>query len=313
LYFIRKCLSSTRRTKQVGIELGTYNTPLRYPGGKQKIAPFIAEIIKCNKLEGTEYVEPYAGGAGVAINLLVNGVVSSIRLNDSCLSVYSFWKTAIEMPEWLCRKILNSSLTIDEWKRQREIIRNWSQHSREEVGFATLYLNRCNRSGILSGGVIGGLSQTGKWKMDARFSRQEMIRRIETIASLRDTIFVTNLDAEEFLEIYSLTESRNSFIYCDPPYVKKADRLYLNHYGLEDHRRIANTIQKLKNPYWVVSYDNNELISDIYSKRKKFVYNLQYNARRAYLGSELFIFSDQLLVPGRSSIEPIDSALQLVC
>lgn len=292
--------------------MGTYNTPLRYPGGKQKIAPFIAEIIKCNKLEGTEYVEPYAGGAGVAIELLVNGVVSSIRLNDSCLSVYSFWKTAIETPEWLCRKILNSSLTIDEWKRQREIIRNWSEYSYEEVGFATLYLNRCNRSGILSGGVIGGLNQTGKWKMDARFSRQEMIRRIETIASFRDNIFVSNLDAEEFLEIYALTDSTDSFIYCDPPYVKKADRLYLNHYSLEDHRRIAITIQKLRNPYWVVSYDNNELVSDIYSNRKKFTYDLQYNARRAYLGSELFIFSDQLLVPVRSSIKPIDRALQLV-
>jgi DNA adenine methylase len=312
MYFVRKCLSATRRTQQLGIELAIYNTPLRYPGGKQKIAPFIAEIIKCNKLEETEYVEPYAGGAGVAIELLVKGVVGSVRLNDSCLSVYSFWKTAVEKPEWLCRKILNSSLTIDEWKKQREIIRNSSEHSFEEVGFATLYLNRCNRSGILSGGVIGGLNQTGKWKMDARFSRQEMIMRIEAIASLRDNIFVTNLDAEEFLGIYALTDSRSSFIYCDPPYVKKADRLYLNHYSLDDHRRIANTIQKLENPYWVVSYDNNELISDIYSKRKKFVYDLQYNARRAYLGSELFIFSDQLLVPDRSTIVPIDRALQLV-
>ena len=290
--------------------MATYNTPLRYPGGKQKIAPFVREIILENGLQGISYIEPYAGGAGVAIELLLSGIVGKILLNDSCLSVYSFWNTVLKDPEWLCKKISLASLTIEEWKKQREILRNRVDYSISEIGFATLYLNRCNRSGILSGGVIGGLEQNGYWKMDARFSRKELIRRIEAIANNGDRISVSNKDAEIFIDEYNTSSKSSAFLYCDPPYLKKADRLYLNHYLPDDHKRIAEKIQSIEKEYWIVSYDSSEYIANLYGQRKKFIYNLQYNARRAYLGSELFIFSDALSIPKCSEIKAIDSVLQ---
>ena len=163
--------------------MSKFRTPLRYPGGKQKLAPFIAEVIKANGLEGGEYAEPYAGGAGVAIELLLSGLVSKVHLNDSSYPIYAFWRSILKNPELFCRKISGASLTIEEWKRHRQILKNPKDHELIDLGFSAFFLNRCNRSGILTAGVIGGLSQTGQWHMDARFPRNELIRRIELIAT----------------------------------------------------------------------------------------------------------------------------------
>jgi len=289
--------------------MSVINTPLRYPGGKQKIAPFITEILETNNICDCNYIEPYTGGAGVAINLLLSKKVRSIHLNDKSISIYSFWKTLLENTEWLCKKILTTPLNIEEWKKQRNIFRNTEDHCIEDIGFATFYLNRCNRSGILNGGVIGGLEQNGNWKMDARFSRKNLILRIEAIANFKKKIKITKYDAEVlFSKIYK--NSQKNFIYCDPPYLSKGDKLYLNYYTQDDHKRISKTIQSIKKDYWVVSYDFNDYISNLYRKRKKIIYNLQYNASTAYLGQELFIFSDKLNIPNKSIIHQINLGIK---
>jgi DNA adenine methylase len=289
--------------------MSTLSTPLRYPGGKQKIAPFITEILQLNNISDSNYIEPYAGGAGIAINLLLNKKVKSIHLNDKCIPIYSFWKTLIKEPEWLCKKIILSSLNIEEWKKQREIIKNLNKYSIEEIGFAAFYLNRCNRSGILNGGIIGGLNQDGIWKMDARFEKKSLINRIEAIANESSAIKVTKYDAELLIAKLA-NDKKNSFIYYDPPYLSKGEKLYLNHYTREDHNRISKLIQKIKGKYWIVSYDNNDYITDLYKERRKFVYYLQYNASKVYLGQELFIFSDNLIIPQKSSNPQINFGLK---
>jgi DNA adenine methylase len=291
--------------------MSTLSTPLRYPGGKQKIASFIVEILQCNNICDINYVEPYAGGAGVAINLLLSKKVKTIHLNDKCIPIYSFWKTLINESEWLCKKILLSSLNIEEWKKQREIIKNVDKHSLEEIGFATFYLNRCNRSGILNGGIIGGLNQDGIWKMDARFNKKSLINRIESIANVSKSIKVTKYDAETLIGKLANSKKR-SFIYFDPPYLSKGYKLYLNHYTSEDHKRISKLIQKIKNNYWIVSYDSDDYITDLYKKRKKFYYNLQYNTSKVYLGQEVFIFSDNIKIPQKSILPQINFSLKKI-
>ncbi|HEX8363508.1 MAG TPA: DNA adenine methylase [Longimicrobium sp.] len=280
-------------------------TPLRYPGGKQKLTPFIAEILAENDLVGGHYVEPYAGGAGVAIELLLSGYVNNIHLNDSALPVYAFWNSVITQPESLCRMIASASLTVDEWKYRREIVRAPEGHSELEVGFSTLYLNRCNRSGVLTGGLIGGLSQTGKWLMDARFPRNELIRRVEVIAARAESITIHRQDAEDFVKGYVSDLPIDTFVYCDPPYFEKSNRLYLNHYRPDDHRRIAEVIQTELSRPWIVSYDNAPEILEFYKVRRSFTYNLQYNASRAYQGREIFVFSDDVHIPRESALANI--------
>ena len=288
-----------------------YGTPLRYPGGKQKLAPFISEIIHANNLVGCEYAEPYAGGAGVAVNLLLNGTVSRVHLNDVSPPIYAFWKSILNKSDDFCRKIASVSLTVEEWRRQREILARHSEFSQFEVGFSLFYLNRCNRSGIPSGGLIGGLSQIGDWLMDARFPRAELIRRVETIAAKKKSILVKKQNAEVFVKEYLPTISRNALIYCDPPYFRKADRLYLNYYNPEDHKRVANVIQKHIRHHWIVSYDGAPEILRHYRERRHFLYDLQYNAHKAYKGKEVFFFSDKLILPETSAIDPIAAGIKL--
>lgn len=292
--------------------MATYKTPLRYPGGKQRLWRFLDEVLSENKLLGGHYVEPYAGGAGIAMELLLRERVSTVHLNDSCVAVHAFWNSILNEPERFCRKVSRASLTIEEWKRQRDIFKTRKTADQFDVGFAMFYLNRCNRSGILTGGVIGGLAQTGPWKIDARFPRNELITRIEVIASKRKNIKLRNWDAQKFLTEYVPRLPKQSLIYCDAPYFHKGNRLYPNYYKSKDHALIANTVQcSLKRP-WVVSYDSCEEIASLYSGARSFRYQVQYNAAQAYKGSELFIFSDCLTIPTTSSISAVNEALRHV-
>lgn len=285
-------------------------TPLRYPGGKQRLAPFILEILRENNLVGGDYVEPYAGGAGVAIDLLLGGHVSKVHINDSSLPIYAFWRSILVHTEEFNRLVSETPLNVDEWTKRRSIVQNPDKYGLLEVGFSTFYLNRCNRSGVLTGGLIGGLAQTGKWNMDARFPREGLIRRIEDIATKKDSVVVTRYDAEDFIFNHIPHLPEKSFIYCDPPYFRQPSRLYLNRYKLEDHARLAAVIQQHLHRKWVVSYDGAVELLILYSERKKFLYDLQYNARRAYKGKEVFIFSDAVRIPRSSSLHFVDRALR---
>lgn len=289
--------------------MSRYRTPLRYPGGKQKLTPFIREILKENDCIGGDYVEPYAGGAGVALELLLDGHVKHIHLNDSFYPLFAFWNSILTQPEAFCRLIFTASLTIDEWKKRRTLVREPERHSELEVGFSMFFLNRCNRSGVLSGGVIGGLNQVGQWKIDARFTRNELIRRIESIAEKRESITLTNLDAETYISKNIPKLPRKTFVYCDPPYFEKSGRLYTNVYKPEDHVRVANLIQEKLRRKWIVSYDGVFEILSYYAKRKAFLYDLQYNASKVYKGREVFIFSDEIRIPTESSMPNISEAI----
>ena len=286
-----------------------YRTPLRYPGGKQRLAKFVAEILEHNNAVGWSYAEPYAGGAGVAMELLVDRKVKHVHLNDSSVHVYAFWKAMLSSPETFCRRISRASLTVESWRRHREIVRHPERHGIDDVGFSTFFLNRCNRSGVLRGGLIGGLGQVGEWLIDARFPRNELIKRVEAIAARRRSISITNLDAEAFMERRVNRLPMHTLVYCDPPYFSRAERLYLNVYEPEDHARLAQMIQRRLRRPWLVSYDSDARIEALYGKRRQFRYSLQYSANRSYQGRELFIFSDKLKTPSESVVPYISRGL----
>jgi DNA adenine methylase len=287
-----------------------YRTPLRYPGGKQRLAPFVAEVLQKNDAIGWNYVEPYAGGAGVAMELLLNRKVGHVYLNDSSIHIYAFWKAVLSDPETFCRRISRASLTLETWRSHREVVRHPEQHDLTDLGFSTFYLNRCNRSGILNAGVIGGLAQRGQWRIDARFPRNELIKRVEAIAARARHITATNMDAELFMVRRVNALAPETLVYCDPPYFARADRLYLNSYLPKDHTRLAQVIQSKLHRPWIVSYDGHPTIISLYRKRRKFRYSLQYSAIRTYAGSEVFLFSDSLLIPSTSALPDIAKALR---
>ncbi|MDC5459233.1 DNA adenine methylase [Acinetobacter baumannii] len=283
-----------------------FNTPLRYPGGKGKITSSIRLLLEHNGLVGSNYIEPYAGGAGVAINLLLENIVSSIHINDLNFPVYCFWETLKNNPEYLCKKIKDTDISMDEWYRQNAIFKNYQSFDIKEIAFSTFFLNRTNRSGILQAGVIGGKKQAGIWKLDTRFNKENLIRRIEKIGSFSEKIKVTNLDAKDLIKNISHTCSDDSFIYMDPPYYKKGKGLYQNFYEHKDHLLIAELIQTSNIKNWIVSYDHNFNITEFYKNKKNIIYNLSYTAQQKYKGAEVIFFSDNVDIPKNLPLQVIE-------
>lgn len=238
-------------------------SPLRYPGGKTKIYSHIRFVLEENKLLGGTYAEPFAGGAGVALKLLLKGDVQAILINDYDPAIYAFWKSAIYKSDEFCELIRSTPVTIEEWHKQRKIFSSLPKDNELELGFSTFFLNRTNVSGILTGGVIGGIEQEGNYTLSARYNKENLVKKIKRIAERKDSIYISRLDAVEIISSSYYSRFNNIFLYIDPPYVTKGSRLYKNSYIEKDHILLAKTIQHCSYP-WVVTYDKHPLISELY-------------------------------------------------
>lgn len=264
-------------------------SPLRYPGGKNKIYKKVVRLIEKNNLGCRTYVEPFAGGFGIGISLLNEGIVSTAVLNDFDKHIYNFWYSLFNFTEELIKKIFDTPITIDERERQLAIYNDPSADILSD-GFATLFLNRVNYSGIIKGGPIGGVSQTGKYKLDCRFNKREIQKRIERVALLKDRIYLFNYDASELIIEHLENILRNAFFNIDPPYVLKGRRLYTNFFKEDDHRRLERVITKYLREYpWIVTYDDCELIRNVYANYYMEEYSILHNAGGSTLGKELVI------------------------
>ncbi|MBP7467068.1 MAG: DNA adenine methylase [Thauera sp.] len=256
-----------------------YVTPLRYPGGKARLGPWLAQLMRHNRISGGWYVEPYAGGAGAALFLLTRGYVDHIVINDLDPVVHAFWWAVLNDTEALLALLAETPVTLESWERQRGIHASPDAHSLTQLGFATFFLNRTNRSGILTGGVIGGRDQTGPYMLDARFNKDELARRIRRIASLRRHISLYREDALDLIDGIEAELPARSLTYLDPPYYHKANRLYRNHYKPDDHARIAEAVVQIRTP-WVVTYDNCTEIREIYKGVSSTEFSLHYSTSK---------------------------------
>jgi len=249
------------------------------------------------------YAEPYAGGCGAALELLFNGVVEEVFLNDVDPHIYSFWQAVLNDADWLVNRIDRVNVSLSEWRLQRQIYDNYQDHSRKDVAFSTFFLNRCNRGGILpKAGPIGGINQTGNFLIDARFHKEHLIDRILSIAAKRDQITFENLDASDFI-CARLAQFRNSrlLMYIDPPYYVQGEGLYLNHYTPKDHAAIARLLRLRRHRNWVLSYDKEQPILDLYQGMNTLYFDLQYSLQNVAIAKEVMVFSDSLKVPNAVS------------
>jgi len=281
-------------------------SPLRYPGGKGKLANYIKLIFRYNNLMDGHYIEPYAGGSAVALQLLFDEYVTHIHVNDVSKPIFSFWHSVIHQTEDLCNLIQTTNITIDEWHKQKAIQANSENISLLKLGFSTFFLNRTNRSGILKGGVIGGKKQDGKYKLNARFNKSNLLRRIKRIARYKNRISLYNDDAAILIKRLDSELQNKVLFYLDPPYYKKGKGLYINYYEHTDHLNISQLITGLKHP-WVVSYDRTAEIQTMYNHFQQISYSLNYSAAEHITSTEVMYFSDILCVPPVSNPTSINN------
>lgn len=271
-------------------------SPLRYPGGKGKLARFVAEVIRENGIQDGLYVEPYAGGAAVAFELLLTGVVRRVAINDLNGPIFAFWRAVLDDTSALISLIRETEVTMEVRARAKRVFME-AKGTSLDLAFATFFLNRTNRSGILNGGPIGGVEQNGTWKIDARYNKESLIERIEKIARMRRYITLTNFDAVDFLNETSPSWPKKTLVYLDPPYYNKGRELYYNFYQHNDHANVAFATHNLTNVKWIVSYDDVEPIHDLYQQSSCLQYTIGYSARERSRGAEAMFFSPGLLIP----------------
>ena len=288
-------------------------SPLRYPGGKGKLARFVAAVVRVNGLSDGLYVEPYAGGAAVAWELLLTGEVRRVAINDVSRPIFVFWKCVLERTEELVRLVHDTPVTVETRDRLKPIFMD--RNSDElDLAFATFFLNRTNRSGILNGGMIGGRAQTGAWKLDARYNKAELIDRIERIGRSSRRVTLTNMDAVEFLRAHASTWGAKTLVYLDPPYFNKGPDLYPNFYKHDDHAGVAEAVHQLRGVSWIVSYDDVPPIHELYAGDPRLQYSVGYSARDRSRGREAMFSSAGLTLPAvAGSMIELERSNSLLC
>lgn len=286
-------------------------TPLRYPGGKSVMTPFFIDLLKANSMKKVVYAEPYAGGAGTAINLLLNDIVERILINDANICVYSFWHYLLATKSNFLQRVKDTDVTLEEWYKQKEIIKN-AQVPSFEVGFATFFLSRTNRSGILTAGPIGGNTQEkqkkASYKIDCRYNKNELCDRMSKIIDYSDKIEVSNKDAIVFLKEIS---GDNVIVYLDPPYYVNGKSLYMNYYKHKDHLLLSEHLKLTDNYKWILSYDNALEIRNMYKGFDLYKFELSYTAQNVKKGSELLTHSKQLILPENMCIRRTSTNIAL--
>jgi len=266
-------------------------SPLRYPGGKNCIFKFVSNLFDENDMQGVSYAEPYAGGAGLALRLLFEEYVDRIYINDFDESIYSFWKTIVEDADSFCSWISDVDVSMETWHQSKKVLKTAHGISCFKRAKATFFLNRTNVSGVIKGGVIGGLRQQGKYKINARFNKTDLIFRIQKIARFKNRILISNLDGIDFVKKLN-NRKKDIFIYLDPPYFQKGAGLYMNAYTEEDHKKLSQYVHQMKKK-WMVSYDNHEFILNLYKRHPKLLYKLSQSTSNR-VGDEVLIFSDKI-------------------
>lgn len=269
------------------------NSPLRYPGGKSKLTGFIEMLLEHNNIQNGTYIEPFAGGAGIAINLLLSNKVNDIVINDYDKAIYSVWRAIKEEPESLINLVEVTPINVEEWRNQKQIyLENNTKYSLE-LAFATLYLNRTNHSGILSSGPIGGYEQKSDYSIDVRFKKDVIIEKIRNIAKYKNHIHVYNKDVLSFISNVLPKYNKNSFIYFDPPYFYKGEELYKNFFTLKNHILLHDSIIKNVKIPWLITYDNADKIIDLYNTDYSItLFELSYGTSNRKAATEIAIVHD---------------------
>lgn len=282
-----------------------FNTPLRYQGGRDRLAGFMKMVFEQNDLFGGHYVEPYAGSAAIALNLLTHGYASCIHLNDANPAIYAFWSSVINQPEALCKAVHDVQITKEEWQRQNDILNSPENHSLLEVGFAIFFLNRINRSGILWGGVGDGKSRDGRWGADARFNKVDLIRRIEWIALHRSSIRLYNLETVDLIKTVLPSLPAETLIYLDFSSYYEEQWRQEKHVLHNIHLNIANLIKEHIKQLWIASFDYTPETMEMYKGYPIMIYD---NARDRYKGAEVMFFCKKLIIPNLNNPSNLKTA-----
>ena len=244
-------------------------SPLRYPGSKRRLVGYLAEALRLSGLRPDLLIEPFAGGASVSLQLLASDAVGRAALGEKDRLVADFWRTVFDEPDYLCREVQRWTPSVSEWERLRML----APRSPRTRARKCLFLNRTSFSGVLSdsAGPIGGKAQTSAYGIGCRFPKGRLQRRIRQAAALAPRVPLVHYgDWRDAVQAaLALTEPERAFVYLDPPFYRKADRLYRHHFDDAEHARLADGVADLakRRVPFLLSYDDADEVAELYLDR----------------------------------------------
>lgn len=281
-------------------------SPLRYPGGKTQLSGFLRNLLEINEMKNVIYCEPFSGGFGAGMELLFSNTVDSIIINDLDLGIYSIWYAILYDTDQFIKMIETTPVTISEWYNQKEIYKELIESNQYslELAFATFFLNRTNHSGIISGGPIGGYEQSSKYLINCRFNKTDLIKKIRNIYAERERIELYNLEANDLIQNVLLNlNTKNLFVFFDPPYYKQGKNLYTNFFDHDNHVELKKCIELMNDYKWITTYDYEENIKVIYDEYKPLEYKIRYSANKVRKESEYLFHSPATLIESFDKVE----------
>ena len=243
--------------------------PLRYPGAKRSLINYIDNLIQANNLQRCSFFEPYAGSAVVGLELLQRGIIDRLILCEKDILIYSLWECVFNHTDELCERILRTPITIETWQQLTPLreAQQITDFPVIDLGFAGLFFNRTNFSGILKANPIGGMRQTSQYTIDCRFNKQKIIEIINNLSAYRNNVEVYCDDALNFMRQQNNRFLRETcFAYFDPPYYVKGSKIYRHYYKNQDHISLCRYVSQVHHLDWIISYDDAPYICALYGE-----------------------------------------------
>ena len=231
-------------------------TPLRYPGGKSRAVPKLANFIP-NLDEYHVYREPFLGGGSVALWVTQKYPNIRVWVNDLYEPLTNFWKTLQDDGDKLQRKLMELKSRYPDqgsakglFLEAKEII-NDREKSHLDRAISFYIAIKCSFSGLTES------SSFSKQASDSNFSMRG-IEKLKFYSYAIRNWTITNYDYAALLD-----DNRQAFVYLDPPYDIK-DNLYGKkgnmHRGF-DHDKFAHICDNYVCRQ-LVSYNATQMIKD---------------------------------------------------
>lgn len=273
-------------------------TPLRYPGGKAWLAHYVEKFISFNKLEVDTLVEPFAGGAAVSITLLQKSIIEQAYISEIDPLIVAFWEATLNRTEELIEIVLSMSVDLETWHYMRGYLQEKSTTNLDvvELAAAFLFLNRTSYSGIIKAGPLGGKDQRSRYKINCRFNKPRIAKKIEAIGELKGRLNVIKSDGLELMEKMASSRFESIVFYVDPPYYGAGKDLYRHYFTDKEHIELSVFLESVDKP-WLLSYDNADFIKELYKHKTKSPIYTDYQSGHFKKGVKELLISNYLIPP----------------
>lgn len=229
-----------------------------YCGGKRKVAPMLANIIRPYLQDGVTYYEPFVGGGAVYLELNhPNSVIGDVV--PDLINLYRCIRDDYKKVLWYYGKLPNNYLS---YYMIRDFDRNPHFKTRDNYFKAARFLYLC-KTGF-------GSCRFNQYGLANQSYFQHPERSIEidegNMLLASRLLKKTEINLGDFSETLS-TAKAGDIAYLDPPYIDtNFDRYWIKKFKQDELMQLKTQCDELdsKGVYFILSHSSNESVRELY-------------------------------------------------